>query len=183
MLTSRSMRATLILATTLVCICGCKVSPAIAADPKLRLPAAFDSLQREATESVNVTLGQWPLSIASWALGQSNDPKDKDLREVLMHVDSITIRTFKFARDYDHSAVDRVRSQLSGPEWNRVIQVRNQGEEAVDVFVMQSHATLNGLAVLACKPRELTLVNIVGSVDPAKLATVMHHFGGPDLPM
>jgi hypothetical protein len=183
MLRSTSMRATLILATTLACVCGYEAAPAVAADPQLRLPAAFDSLQREATESVNVTLGQWPLSLASWALGQSSDPKDKDLREVLMHVDSITIRTFKFARDYDHSAVDRVRQLLSAPEWNRVIQVRNQGEEAVDIFVMHSRDTLNGLAVLACKPRELTIVNIVGSVDPAKLASVMHHFGGPDLPL
>jgi hypothetical protein len=186
-----SVRAVLALTTTL-CIASCTAAraapatpaaPQPAPDPQIRLSAAFEALQRSATESVNVTLGQWPLSMASWALQSSTDPQDKDLREALTHIDSIKVRSFRFAAAYDHSAIDSVRRQLSAPGWSPLVQIRNQGEEDVDIFVMHSHDTLNALTILASKPRELTLVNIVGSVDPAKLAALVHHFGGPELPM
>jgi len=42
---------------------------------------------------------------------------------------------------------------------------------------------VNGLAIIASGPRELTIVNIVGSVDPAKLAKLGNRLGLPALAM
>jgi hypothetical protein len=40
---------------------------------------------------------------------------------------------------------------------------------------------VNGLAIIASEPRELTIVNIVGSVDLQKLHQLEGHFGVPKL--
>jgi hypothetical protein len=179
-----SIRAGLIVTTVLACLSAGSTPRALAADPELRLPS-LESLQRNATESVNVTIGPWPLSMASWVLDGSDNADDRDLREVLQGLKSINVRSFKFEADYDRSIVESVRSQLSTPGWNRLVQVRQHGDKAdiVDIYVSTSQDAVNGLAIIASGPRELTIVNIAGSVDPAKLAKVSKRLGLPKLPM
>ena len=186
-----STRAGLIVAPALgslalVCMSVWHAPQALAADPQLRLPL-FDSLQRVATESVNVTISRWPLGIVSWALDHSEDPGDRDLHDVVRGLKSIQIRSVKFDSDrqYDLSIIDDLRNQLSAPGWSPLLQVHQHGDRAdnVDIYVSTSHNIVNGLAIVASGPRELTIVNIVGSVDPAKLAKVSSRLGLPDLPM
>lgn len=181
-----SLRAGLTAATAILCLSAVITSPARAADPQLRLPA-FEHLQELAVDSVNITFGPWPLSIASWALGHSGDPADRELPEVLREVKSVSIRSFKFAAEhqYDPADIDSVRSQLSSPEWKSLVRVHQKGDKAedVDIYVSTDHDLVTGLAIIASGPREFTIVNIVGSVDPAKLAKVSDRLGLPALPM
>ena len=46
---------------------------------------------------------------------------------------------------------------------------------------MSNNNEITGLAVLSIEPKELTVVNIIGPVDIAKLATLEDQFGIPDL--
>ena len=114
-----SIRTGLIVTAAFACLSAGCASRAQAADPELRLPS-FESLQRNATESVNVTIGPGPLSMASWVLQGSDNAEDRDLREVLQGLKSINVRSFKFEADYDRSIVESVRSQLSAPGWSRL---------------------------------------------------------------
>ncbi len=181
------IRAGLIVATSLACFAGPLSSPAAAAeaaDPQLRLPAV-DSLQREASDSVDITLGSGPLGMATWALSQSDDPRDRDLLDTVRQLKSIRIRSFKFATIYDHSLVETVRSQLSEPGWNAVTRIHKRGDDArdLDIYVHTSHEVIDGFALIASDPHELTILNIAGSVDPAKLARLSNRLGLPELPM
>jgi|SRR5882724_3159895 len=182
---SMSLRTGLI-ATTAACLSLGSASLALAASPELRLPS-FEHLQRLATDSVNITIGQGPLGIASWVLGQSQDAQDHDIQEVLHGVKSIYIRSFKFAAEHQYSMsdIDAIRSQLSAPGWNALAQIHQHGEQAqnVDIYVSTDHQVVNGLAVITSGPCELTIVNIVGSVDPAKLARLSSRLGLPGLAM
>jgi|KBSSwiStaDraftv2_1062776.scaffolds.fasta_scaffold00080_27 hypothetical protein len=176
------VRARLFATATIACLSLWSLPLAVAAGPELRLPS-FEHLQRLATDSVNLTIGQGPLGIVSWALSQSEDPEDREVQKVVQGLKSIHIRSFKFAADHQYSAsdIDALRSQLSAPGWNALAQIHEHGEQAenVDIYVSNDHQLVNGLVVVASGPRELTIVNIVGSVDPAKVALLGGHLGLP----
>ena len=54
---------------------------------------------------------------------------------------------------------------------------RNADAEDVDVCVSIDHDKVNGLAIVASSPRKFTIVNIVGSFDPAKLEDIEDRLG------
>jgi hypothetical protein len=179
-----SVRAGLIATAAVACLSPWSAPRAFAADPQLRLPS-LEHLQRLATDSVNVTLGRGPLGIASWALSHSEDAKDRDIEEVLHGLKAIYVRSFKFAADHQYAPADiaAIRSQLSAPGWNALAQIHQRDEQSIDVYVSTEHELVNGLALIMSGPRDLTIVNIVGSIDPAKLARLSGRLGLPALPM
>lgn len=73
-------RAGLIASIAVTCPAIGSPPRALAADPELKLPS-FEHLVRIATNSVNVTLGEWPLGIASWALDHAQDSGDSEDQE------------------------------------------------------------------------------------------------------
>jgi len=167
--------------------CACLPLTCLANDPELKLPA-FEHMQAVASESVNVTLGAGPLALAALAL-QSNkdDPEAAELREIVRGIKSVNVRSFEFAKDHMYSEADlqSVRAQLSAPGWNALAQIR-QGQargQNVDVFVSMDQEKVNGIAVVVSAPRQFTIVNVVGSIDPAKLAKLQGHLGLPSMHM
>jgi Domain of unknown function (DUF4252) len=76
-----------------------------------------------------------------------------------------------------------VREQLAGAGWSPVTQVRSRDDdEKVDIYVCMSHEAIIGLAVVASGKRKFTILNVVGSLDPQKLARIEDRFGLPQLP-
>ena len=49
----------------------------------------------------------------------------------------------------------------------------------VDIYLRRSGDHTEGVAIIAAQPRQLTIVNIVGSIDLAKLAQLQGQFGVP----
>jgi hypothetical protein len=155
---------------------------ALAADPRLQLPA-FDQLQQLATRSTNVSIGAWPLGIAAEIIGQ-DESTDPELRQLLRGLKGIYVRSYEFAADnmYPSADVEAVREQLSATGWSPLAQIRSHRDaERVDVYVCMSHEKITGLAVVASDRRRFTIVNVVGSIDPAKLGKLGERFGVPDL--
>jgi hypothetical protein len=174
------------LALAVACLPLCLPVPALAADPHLRLPA-FDHLRRTATESVNITIGHGLLSLATFALKHDKNPQDQEALEVLSGIKGIYIRSYEFSGDnmYSQSDIDAVRAQLSSPGWSPLVEVRksdlDSDAENVDVFVSVDDEKVNGFAIVASGPRRFTIVNIVGTVDLAKLAQMQDSLGLPSL--
>jgi len=143
---------------------------------ELRLPALAD-LREHATESVDITLGAFPLHLAAWLM----DDEDKDSAEVkktLQAVKSVQIRSYKFDTDQSCSRADlgALHAQLAQPGWTRLVEEHKRDHEDVDVYVTLEDHVVRGLAVIACQPREFTIVNIVGTIDVDQLARLQRHF-------
>jgi hypothetical protein len=51
----------------------------------------------------------------------------------------------------------------------------------VEVWLRNEGGKMTGLAILASDPRELTVVNLVGSVDPSAIADLGGSFGIPKI--
>jgi hypothetical protein len=151
---------------------------ATAAEPigHLNLPS-FTGLQSKASEVVDVTLGTWPLALASKFMNADN-PEDAEVKKLLSGIKSIAIRSYEFDSDFVYSKedVDAVRAQLSEPGWSQLAQVRKRNKaQEVDVYVALTDDQAKGFAVIASEPRKFTILNIVGSIDLEQIAKLQHH--------
>jgi Domain of unknown function (DUF4252) len=158
-------------------------SVALGAPPALLTLPDFDALAGKATESVNISLDTSLLGLAAGFLDSSN-PDDAATKELIAGLKGIYVRSFTFGQDfaYPSAQVDQVRRQLAAPGWQRLVQVSNSRERThVDIYVSVDRGVANGLAIIASEPREFTIVNIVGSIDLAKLHRLEGKFGIPKL--
>jgi hypothetical protein len=129
-----------------------------------------------------VTVGPWLLHFASH-FANDHDPDGAAARRVLANIKSITVHSYEFDSDfvYSQADVDAVRAQLRAPNWNRLAQVRSKDHRNVDVYVSMDNDKTTGLAVISAEPRELTIVNVVGSISPEDLQRLSTHLDIPGM--
>jgi hypothetical protein len=168
---------TLLLAALLIPVLACAAPSA-----KLTLPG-FAALQAKASESVIITLDPAMLGLAGRFL-DGNDPQDAATKDILKGLQGIYVRSYTFDKDFAYQAadLDAVRSQLSSPGWNRLMETRSRKTRAdVDIYIMIDNNQAIGLALIASEPRQFTIVNIVGAIDLDKLHKLEGQFGVPKL--
>ena len=142
-----------------------------AQSPELKIPS-FDHLRHQATDSVDITLGAWPLRIAAFFMDKDN-PEEAELKELFRSLKSIHVRKYEFDTDFAYSEADveSVRRQLQSGGWTPLVQVRKRDEhESVDVCVLIEGDKTKGLAIVATEPREFAIVHLVGSIDMEAIA-------------
>lgn len=156
-----------------------QASPAPSASGRLTLPD-FSGLASRATESTEVTVGPWMLHFAGH-FASRGDPDGAATRRLLSNLKGITIHSYEFDHDnaYSMADVNRLREQLAAPQWHRLVQVRHKGQENVDMYVSTEAEKTTGLALISSEPRELTIINIVGPINPEDLEQLSGHL---DLP-
>lgn len=155
---------------------------AAAPNPKLVIPE-FAGLAQKASESVNITLDPAMLGMAARFL-DGNDPQDAATKEVIKGLQGIYVRSYTFDKDsaYQQTDIDAVRTQLSAPGWNRLVETHSRKTRAnVDIYIMIDNNRAIGLALIASEPRQFTIVNIVGAIDLEKLHKLEGQFGVPKL--
>jgi hypothetical protein len=161
------------------------LAPALAwaaPSPKLIIPS-FAGLAQKASESVTITLDPALLGMAARFL-DSNDAQDAATKEVLNGLQGIYVRSYTFDHDsaYSQADIDSVRTQLTAPGWNKLVETRSRKTHAdVDIYIMVEHEKAVGLAIIASEPRQFTIVNIVGAIDLDKLHKLEGQFGVPKL--
>ena len=154
-------------------------SQATAADRtgQLDLPS-FSHLQSKATEVVDITLGTWPLALASKFM-EADDAESVEVKKLISGIKSIVVRSYEFDTDFAYSKddVDAVRAQLAEPVWSHLVQVRKRGkaDQDVDVYVALDADTAKGFAIVASEPRKFTILNIVGSIGLDQIAKLQRH--------
>ena len=150
---------------------------------EIKLPADLEALSGKAEETVSVTMDKSMLELA----GRFLHDKDEDVAEVrklIAGLDGIYVRNFRFAEEgqYNAADVEAVRSQLQSPPWGRLVGVKSKHGDNVDVYFKDGGSgKLGGIVVIAAEPRELTIVNILGTLDPEKLVDLGGEFGIPRL--
>lgn len=148
---------------------------------EIKMPASLEKLAARADETVDVTLDGSLLKLASRFLAGNED--DAHVGKILSGLESIAVRSYQFSREgqYDTADLDAIRTQVKGPAWSRIVGVRSKKDgENVDVyFKVGSDGNLGGIVVLCAEPMELTVVSVVGTLDPTQLAGLGGHFGIP----
>jgi hypothetical protein len=147
-------------------------------EAKLRIDH-LDKLAAKASEVSDVDLEGPLLQTASKFL--SKGESDAELKELVSGLKGIYVRSFEFEKEgvYSQADLDTIRKQLQSPGWTRIVNVHSkQDKETTEIYSMLSGDKIVGLAILSAEPKELTVVNIVGPVDLARMGG---HFGIPPM--
>jgi hypothetical protein len=151
----------------------------------IKLPANLDKLAQKAEESVDVTLDGSLLKLAARFLSDKDDEDVAKLKRILSKLEGVYVRSYQFAEEgeYNRSDVESVRSQLQAPTWGRIVGVRSRRDGGdVDVFLkLPGNGTLGGAVIIVAEPRQLTFVNVVGTIDPEEVADLGGQFHIPRL--
>lgn len=150
---------------------------------EIKMPVNLDALEQKAEESVTVTMDKSMLKLAGRFL--KDDDGEADVRKLVSGLEGIYVRSFEFSKEgeYSKADVEAVRTQLRSPAWGRIVGVRSKRRDGdVDVYFKDTgNGQLGGIFVIAAEPRELTIVNIMGTLDPDRLADLGGEFGIPRL--
>jgi hypothetical protein len=152
---------------------------------EIKLPVNLDKLAAKAVESVDITLDGAMLRLAGRFLsGKDKHDGQTRAKNSISGLQSISVRSFTFASagEYSTADVDAVRVQVQSAPWGRVVGVKNKEGENVDVYFKDGgEGKLAGIVLIAAEPKELTVVSIVGAIDPSQLGELGGEFGIPKL--
>ena len=163
----------------------CLAGTSFAQSARLQL-GPLDHLEQVADQTVDVTVDQKVLNLAKIFLAKSKDPDKQKVKELISEIEGIFVKHFTFeqAGQYSMADVEAIRSQLNGPGWSRMANVRSKRKSHslnLDVYTMIIGSKIGGLAVIAAEEKELTVVNIVGPIDLEKLMDLEGSFSIPSL--
>lgn len=144
----------------------------------------FDKLAPKASKTVEVNLDGNMLKLVSNFLSDSK--KDEaDAKRIIGKLKGIYVRQLEFDKDgeYNEADIDQLRSQFTGPQWQKMVDVREKGKggDNAGVYMRTDGNQMLGMVVLAFEPREVTIVNIVGSIDPSELRALGGKAGIPNI--
>jgi hypothetical protein len=143
----------------------------------------LDSIAAKASNKVDVSLSGATLRFAAKFL-DSHDPDEADVKKLIGGLQGIYIRHFEFNRDnaWTKADLEPIRNQLHAPEWERIVGVTMaDGDQTSEVYLHLEGDKNTGIAVIVAEPRQLTVINIMGSIDLDQLAELGGHFDIPKL--
>lgn len=141
----------------------------------------LNRLAPKAKEKVEVNLEGALLDLATRFLDE-NKEDEANVRQLISGIKGIYVRSYEFNKpgEYSTDDVNRIRSIVAAPAWQRLVNVEGERETA-GVYVKTNGKSIEGLVVVAAEPKQLTVVNIVGSIDPARLRDLGGKFGIPQM--
>jgi hypothetical protein len=154
----------------------------IRAAEDIKLPVNLDKLAERASESVDVTLDESMLQLASKFLSK-DDPDEVQVKKLVGKLKGVYVRSFEFEKEgqYSMADVESIRVQLKSPQWTRIVGVKSVKGDNSEVYIHRNGDQIGGLVVIATEPKELTIVHIDGQISPEELSELGGHLGIPEM--
>ena len=117
----------------------------------------------DADTTIDISLGPTLLGLAARLV--DDDPAT---RALLQSLRGVRIKVYEIEEDSQGvaSELDRMGAELEQEGWERVIQVREQQGKTTQMLVKISGDKVAGLTVLATDSVAVTLVNVLGPLQP-----------------
>lgn len=129
----------------------------------------LDTLAAKAKDKAEVTL-------EGSLLAQALQMAPANVKSAVANVSRVLVRHYEFATtgQYSDTDLDAVRKQLSnGAGWSRVINVKEE-HESTEIYMLSQDGKPAGFLLISAEPKELTVLQVVGSVDLASLRAVVN---------
>ena len=136
---------------------------------------------------MDVTIDRRTLRLALKYFSNSKDPDEIKIRDLVAGIEGIYVKVYQFEKEKEYAVSDfeTIHTQLKAPGWIRLAGVRSKKKDATNVEVSMmtdDDDNLLGLAIIAAEPKQIAVVNIVGTFDPARIRELSGKFKGlPDL--
>jgi hypothetical protein len=150
---------------------------------QLKLEINWDKIAPKAVEKVDLTLDASMLQMAAKFLSGEKQDEAK-IKRLIRGLKSIQVKSFEFEKEGQYSLreLDPIRSQLRAPEWSKILDVQNKREgETAGIYIKSDGKQMQGIVIIAAEPKELTVVNIAGSISLDDLAALGGNFGIPKM--
>jgi hypothetical protein len=145
----------------------------------------LDSLERlapKATDTLNIQMDASLIEFASKLLSE-DDPDEREVRKLIVGLRGVYVRRLGFGAEgqYAESDIAPVREQLRAPGWSRIVDIESRGAgfERAEIYLATEGGRVEGLALLAVEPKEIVVINIVGSIDLQQLKKLEGTLGIP----
>jgi len=128
----------------------------------------LDALSAKAKDKAEITL-EGPL------LTQALQAAPDKVKGVAANLSRLLVRHYEFAQtgQYSDADLDGIRKQVSsGTGWSRILNSKEE-HESVEIYMLTSQGSKpGGFLLIAAEQKELTVVNVVGSIDLTSLASL-----------
>jgi hypothetical protein len=128
--------------------------------------SSLDALAARAKKTENVTLDGERLKLASQFLSRDGD--EREARQLMNRLTGVFVRTFEFDSPLALGSpeLQAIRNQLNVPGWAKIVDSKDKDQnEETQVYLFSKNGNMGGLAVISAERKELTVVNVAGSID------------------
>ncbi|MFL6256477.1 MAG: DUF4252 domain-containing protein [Pyrinomonadaceae bacterium] len=165
------LKTIVLITTTFIVVAAAVPARAQAVTGRLRLDS-LEKLAPKAADSVNIEIDGILIKFAGSILSD-DDADERAVKELVAGLRGVYVRSYEFksSGEFAEADVAAVREQLRAPGWSRVMDVKTRGLDFGDaeVYLATAGGRVEGFALVVVQPREVTVVNIVGSLDLDKL--------------
>lgn len=139
---------------------------------------SLQKLVAASKSQVEVTL-DGPLLQAALGALDSGNRSESAARQVASKLGGVYVHQFTFEEGVTPNE-QLVLDQLKPPAWSRIVTSKSKEEQAF-IFVKKSATTISSLVVVARKKNELSVVELLGALNPDDLALLSGKLGIPDV--
>ena len=105
--------------------------------------------------------------------------EDPEAAEILANLQSVKVRVYDMNGEVDKamSTLESVSKELKSDQWQSLVTVNNnEDNQKVRILAKSTNDVIDGVVVMVVSPEkeggEAVFINIVGEIDPAKIAKV-----------
>jgi hypothetical protein len=139
----------------------------------------WDKLSARAVEKVDVNLQGPVLEMASRFLGAGDDAKIKQLVQGLKCV-YVKSFTFDKAGQYSEADLNEIRAHVEVPGWSKIVDVKEKDGSSA-IYLKTDGKQTGGIVIVSAEAEELTVVQIIGPIDPSMLSELGGKMGIPKI--
>jgi len=110
-------------------------------------------------------------------VGSFANNADPEVGEILSKLESVKVRVYGLNGDVEqaNATIDSVSSELRADNWETLVTVNdNEENQKVRIFSKSTDKIIDGVVVMVVSPEkeagEAVFINIVGEIDPSKIA-------------
>ncbi|MEM7360874.1 MAG: DUF4252 domain-containing protein [Pseudomonadota bacterium] len=112
-------------------------------------------------------------------IGSFAKAEDPEVGQILSNLESIKVRVYNLNGEVEKadSTMESVASELRAENWETLVTVNdNEDNQKVRIFSKSTDDVIDGVVVMVISPEkesgEAVFINIVGEIDPDKIAKV-----------
>jgi hypothetical protein len=131
-------------------------------------------------EKVDVSLEGPVLALATMFLSDKGD--ESKIKNMVRSLKGVYVKSFTFDKDGQYSEADlnEIRAQVRAPEWSKIVDMQEKHESSA-IYLKTDGKQTQGIVILSAEPKELTVVQIIGPIDPSMLSELSGNMGIPKI--
>ena len=140
----------------------------------------WDKLAAKAVEKVDVNLEGSVLQMASSFLGGKGD--ESKIKQMVQGLKCVYVKSFTFDNEGQYSEADlaEIRSYARGPGWSKIVDAQEKHESS-SIYLKTDGKQTQGILIVSGEAKELTVVQIIGPIDPSMLNDLGGKMGIPKI--